>query len=274
MRIRLTHRTRYGYERPARAITQRLRLIPRSHDGQRVIRWRVGFDVDARLRRHEDALGNIVQTAFVPGPVQALTITVAGEVETAETHGVVSGAVERFAPEVFLRETSLTQADAALAAFAHDHAAAEPETIGKLHALLTALHRTVAFDTAPTDATTSASEAFALGRGVCQDHAHIFIAAARRLGIPARYVSGHLAPEVGAVEQEAGHAWAEAFAPGLGWVGFDPANGICPTPRYLRVAVGLDYLGAAPVRGARTGGGTETLDVRLTVGQAQDQRQS
>ena len=112
MRIRLTHRTRYGYERPARAITQRLRLIPRSHAGQRVIRWRVGFDVDARLSRHEYPLGNIVQTAFVPGPVHALTITVSGEVETSDTHGVVSGAVERFPPEVFALPQPVRRDDA------------------------------------------------------------------------------------------------------------------------------------------------------------------
>jgi transglutaminase-like putative cysteine protease len=106
---------------------------------------------------------------------------------------------------------------------------------------------------------------------VCQDLAHIFLATARRLGVPARYVSGHLVRADGLCEQEAGHAWAVALVPGLGWVGFDPANGICPTDAYVRVAVGLDYLDAAPVRGARQGGGEETMDVRLNVHEADQQ---
>jgi len=274
MRIRLAHHTTYDYERPARAINQRLRLTPRSHAGQRVIRWRVGFDVDAELRRGEDVLGNIAHTAFVRGPVSRLTITVAGEVETSETHGLVQGAVERFAPEVFLRETQLTRPDDAVRDFARDAAVGQPDVLERLHAVLAALHRRIAFDTAPTGVDTSAAEAFAMGRGVCQDHAHVFIACARTLGIPARYVSGHLAPPEGAAEQEAAHAWAEAHVDGLGWVGFDAANGVCPNPAYIRVAVGLDYLGAAPVRGARVGGGRESLDVRLHVGQAEHQRQS
>ena len=84
---------------------------------------------------------------------------------------------------------------------------------------------------------------------MCQDFTHIFIAAARSLGIPARYVGGYFHRDDGVIEQDAGHAWAEAFVPELGWVGFDPANGICATDAHVRVAVGLDYLGAAPVRG-------------------------
>ena len=105
---------------------------------------------------------------------------------------------------------------------------------------------------------TTAAEAFALKRGVCQDLTHVFIAAARHLGVPARYVGGYFHRADGVTQQDAGHAWAEAHVPALGWVAFDPANGICATDAHVRVAVGLDYLGAAPVRGARRGGGNET----------------
>jgi transglutaminase-like putative cysteine protease len=130
------------------------------------------------------------------------------------------------------------------------------------------------FDVGTTDATTPAAQAFALGHGVCQDHAHVFIAASRSLGFPTRYVSGYLLRSDGTVIQEAGHAWAEAHVPGLGWVGFDPANGVSPTDAYVRVAVGLDYLGAAPVRGTRYGGGEEILDVHVRVDEARRQLQS
>jgi transglutaminase-like putative cysteine protease len=113
----------------------------------------------------------------------------------------------------------------------------------------------------------TASEAFSLKRGVCRDLCHIFLAAARHLGIPARYVAGYLHMADGTVEQEAGHAWAEAFIADIGWVGFDPANAICPTEAYVRVAIGLDSIGPAPVRGTRFGAGRENLDVTITVGQ-------
>ena len=275
MRIRLAHLTRYQYQGPAKSIIQILRLTPRSHEGQHVVRWRLEIDADARLNKGEDALGNLIHTIYVNGPVSELAVSVEGEIETWETHGVVAGAVERFAPEVYLRDTPLTEADAALKAFARDAAAAGGgDVLARLHALTAAIHREMAFDTAPTDAGTSAAQAFALKRGVCQDLSHVFIAAARALGVPARYVSGHLAREDGVADQEAAHAWAEAYAPGLGWVGFDPTNAVCPTPYYIRLAIGLDYLGAAPVRGSRVGGGQEQMDVKLHVSHATRQTQA
>jgi transglutaminase-like putative cysteine protease len=130
------------------------------------------------------------------------------------------------------------------------------------------------FDVESTDPTTTALQAFKLRRGVCQDYAHIFIGCARSAGIPARYVSGHLLRADGMVAQEAGHAWAEAYVQNLGWVGFDATNAICTTDAHVRVAIGLDYLGAAPVRGTRYGGGLETLSVAVTVDQAGRQSQS
>jgi transglutaminase-like putative cysteine protease len=112
------------------------------------------------------------------------------------------------------------------------------------------------------------AEALARGAGVCQDHTHVFIAAARHLGFPARYVSGYLQAGAGEAPQEAQHAWAEVRIPDLGWAGFDAANGISPDPHYVRVACGLDYEYAAPVRGSRRGGGGEDLDVSVEVGEA------
>jgi transglutaminase-like putative cysteine protease len=174
-----------------------------------------------------------------------------------------------------LRETALTQPEAAIVEFAEAaRAAAGRETLPLMHGLMTALNREMTFDTDPTHVATTAAEAFSLRRGVCQDLTHIFIAAARQLGIPARYVAGHLRRSDGVTEQEAGHAWAEAYVEDLGWVGFDPTNGIAVTPAHVRVAVGLDYLGAAPVRGTRYGGGGESLNVSVSVDQASRQVQS
>jgi transglutaminase-like putative cysteine protease len=125
-----------------------------------------------------------------------------------------------------------------------------------------------------SDTETTAEQALEKKSGVCQDHAHIFIAAARALNIPARYVSGYLMME-GKNEQAATHAWAEAHVPSLGWVGFDPANDVCPDERYVRIATGLCYRDAAPVSGMRVGGPGESLTVKVTVAsQGQSQSQS
>jgi transglutaminase-like putative cysteine protease len=274
MRISIFHETAYHYEHPPTGVIQLLRLTPRNHDGQFVIDWRIDVSQDCRLDAHQDAFGNITHAFRADGPFSELRVRVDGEVETQDTHGVVRGAVERFPPSLFLRETPLTQADAAIVAFAAETRAADGEPLALLHALLNRLNREIVFDTDPTHVATTAAEAFALKRGVCQDLTHIFIAAARSLGFPARYVSGYFHRADGVVRQDAGHAWAEIHVPELGWVAFDATNGICATEAHVRVAIGLDYLGAAPVRGSRTGGGGETMAVAVHVDQAAQQVQN
>ena len=275
MRIRISHLTSYRYEMPAAGVIQMLRLTPRNHDGQYVARWRIDVSTDCRLDQHEDAFGNITHAFTAEGPFGELTVAVEGEVETRDTQGVVRGAVERFPPSLYLRETPLTSPDANIAAFAAaSREAASGSVLSLLHHMLARLHREMTFDSATTQTTTPAAAAFALKHGVCQDLAHVFIAAARSLTIPARYVGGYFRREDGVAEQEAGHAWAEAFVPDLGWVAFDPANGICATDAHVRVAVGLDYLGAAPLRGTRYGGAGEVLSVKVRVDQAAQQTQN
>ena len=264
MRIRVAYETVYTYEAPVRSAIQLLRLTPRAHAHQRVGRWRVQVDAPGRLRAGEDAFGNVVHAFYLGAPVERLAIRVEGEAEVTDGAGVVSGAVERFPPAVFLRASALTEPDVALDALARAAQDAAGDTLGRLHALSARVGARLGFDPGWTGSATGAAEALRMGHGVCQDMAHVFIAAARRMEVPARYVSGQLRRGDGD-RQEAGHAWAEAFVEGLGWVGFDPANGVSPTEAYLRVAIGLDYLGAAPVRGSRSGGGTERMAVSLSV---------
>jgi transglutaminase-like putative cysteine protease len=106
---------------------------------------------------------------------------------------------------------------------------------------------------------------------VAQDHTHVFIACCRRLGVPARYVSGYMSIDRLAGAPATAHGWAEAHVPHLGWVGFDAANSISPTGDYLKLAVGLDHGQAAPVIGRRTGGGDARMAVEVSfrrVGEA------
>ena len=275
MRIVISHDTSYRYAQAVSSIIQTLRLTPRNHDGQYVVSWRIHLSADCPLIGHEDAFGNLTHTFTTDTPVQELVVRVEGEAETEDTQGVIRGAIERFPPSLFLRQTQLTAADEPITEFAAQIAAESgKDELNRLHALLSALNREITFDTDPTHPATTAGEAFAIRRGVCQDITHIFIAAARSLQIPARYVSGYFHRADGVVQQEAGHAWAEAHVPHLGWVGFDATNGICTTDAHLRVAIGLDYLGAAPVRGARFGGGAEDMSVMINVDQAMRQTQN
>jgi transglutaminase-like putative cysteine protease len=270
MRIWVRHATTYEYDRPATGVVQALRVAPSPHDGQDVLNWRVDVDVDGLLRVRRDAFGNTLHLFYAEEPVTRLTVRVTGEAEVRDTAGLVQGAPEPLPPGVFLRETPLTEPDARIRDWAH--AAEGQDLLSRLHAVMATLRAGMRFDADATAVTTTAAEAFSHGHGVCQDYAHVFIAAARCLGAPARYVSGHLSRH-DAGEQEAAHAWAEAYVPDLGWTAFDPVNGICPDKRYLRVAVGLDYLDAAPLRGARRGGGDERLSVTVLARDARRQRQ-
>ncbi|AUC98019.1 transglutaminase [Bradyrhizobium sp. SK17] len=268
MRLRIAHTTTYRYEPAASGVIQILRMTPGSHDGQYVANWQIDVSTDSRLDTHEDAFGNVTHV-LTHGAISDLTIHCEGLVETHDTGGVLKGTDERFPPSLFLRPTPLTDLNPAMTAVVRElRAEAGSDVLGFLHALMVQVYEHMTFDEDPTNSATSASEAFALKRGVCQDYAHILIACARAGGVPARFVSGHFLRSDGMVNQQAGHAWAEAYVPDLGWIGFDAANGICTTDAHARVAIGLDYLGAAPVRGTRYGGGNETLTVAVKVDQA------
>ncbi|MGO9048156.1 MAG: transglutaminase family protein [Xanthobacteraceae bacterium] len=267
MRLRIAHSIVHRYEPPAAGVIQVLRLTPRNHEGQYVIDWRIDISGDARLNAHEDAFGNLTHVFAADGPFAELSVKVEGEVETQNTDGVARGTVERFPPSLFLRDTPLTQADAAIRDYALDlRAANHGNTLAELHALLNRLHEETICEHEPTlPPMITAAEAFARRRGSSRDLTHIFLGAARSLQIPARYVAGYLCG--GGDPDSGGHAWAEAYVPRLGWVGFDTANCVCPTESYVRVAVGLDALGAAPVRGTRYGIGEESSAVAIKVDQ-------
>jgi transglutaminase-like putative cysteine protease len=266
MRLSIVHETAYRYRTPASRAIEILKLTPRGHDSQYVVNWRIDVDRDCRLDAATDPFGNAMHSFTVEGPLDGLVITAEGEIETQDSQGVLSGQVERFPPAVFLRDTDLTASDGAIRSFAEAIAAkAGADPLPTLHMLTAEIREMMRFDVDATDTGTSAIESFAHRHGVCQDFAHVFVAAARHLGFPARYVSGYLYRADRPDGQEAGHAWAEALVNDIGWVGFDPANGISPTEAYVRVAIGLDYLGAAPIRGTRYGGSGEELAVRIHI---------
>lgn len=264
MRLKITHRTEYSYDAPVAYALQRLRLIPYGGTTQTIRLWDLTIEGATEQVRFTDQFANETLLISVEGGSQAVAVEAVGEVETHETSGV-TGKHRGFAPIwLFRQETPLTEAGEGVRGIADGiSGGAELE---RLHELMAAIGDRVAYRKGATVVTTTAEQALAEGNGVCQDHAHIFISAARHLGMPARYVSGYMMVDA-AEKQAASHAWAEAHVPSLGWVGFDVANCICPDERYVRLATGRDYRDAAPVTGIRLGAAEEHLAVAITVEQ-------
>ncbi len=264
MRLKIAHRTEYHYEAPQHYALQRLRLTPRGGSAQTIINWSISIDGGRREVDFLDQYGNETWLVSAEGEPHLIAIEATGEVETRDVAGVW-GAHDGFAPLwLFRRETTLTGLGQGISDLAMS--LGEGDDLERLHELMRTVSQRIRYEPGSTDAATLAEEALARGSGVCQDHAHVFIAAARHLEFPARYVSGYLMMD-GEAEQTASHAWAEAHVDGLGWVGFDPANGISPDMRYVKIAVGRDYRESQPVSGIRMGQGDERLAVRVTVEQ-------
>ncbi|MCC5972891.1 MAG: transglutaminase family protein [Rubellimicrobium sp.] len=265
MRLRISHLTTYDYDAPVPYGLQQVRLTPKSHPFQRVRDWTTTVTGGRKEVAFEDHHRNTVELiSFAPGATR-ITILSEGEVDLTETHGM-TGPHGGFAPLwLFQRVTALTRAGTAcrrLIAQAQD----QENDLARMHALMALVGEVLTYRPGESHVGSTAEEALATGYGVCQDHAHVLIACARSMGRPARYVSGYLMME-DRVLQEATHAWAEVYLDGLGWVGFDPANGICPDLRYVRVATALDYTEAAPTSGMRFGEGAERMTVELAVQQ-------
>ncbi|MES2054750.1 MAG: transglutaminase family protein [Pseudomonadota bacterium] len=269
MRLVVDHRTTYRFSVPQARLIQMLRLTPSGTDGQAVANWGIHVDCDARMRHGRDGFGNRTTMLYVEGSIESIEIEVSGEVLTNSSDGVLHGSVEPLPPALFCRTTALTEGDAALAAFAADVVSGRGDDIARLHALNLALHRRFELDRGRPVAGRSAAQAFVLDSATPRDLAHMFAAAARLLGLPARYVSGYSTAGFAGDASPAPHGWVEAHVAGLGWVAFDPSTGLCADEAYVRVAVALDSAGAAPVAGSRLGEGDEELDVDVMVEKGQ-----
>jgi len=264
MRIKVRHETTYAYSAPLARSTQYLRITPRHGDGQTVTGWRV--TAPGKLHEWRDQHENICHTLVVDQPLDRLSVVGEGIVETSDTGGVYPVAPYDLPREIYLRQTDFTRPDTRLKRFAGKfRRALKDDLVAGLHALMLGVREAVDYQENETHVHTTAAEALADGAGVCQDHAHVFISACRILGVPSRYVGGYLATPDDPEQHAAGHAWACARVPDLGWVSFDPANAKSATERYVRATIGLDYADVSPVRGVRQGGGEETMSVAIQL---------
>lgn len=267
MKLLVRHQTIYNYEAGSSRVAMLLKLKPRDHVGQRVLEWEVRINDEPVVNFAPNAYGDLEALWMRHDRTDRATILATGIVETSDTVGVISGLREQFNPHIFLRETPLTAASSQIREMAKAIPSVDP--LARLHALSAAVIGNVSYRAGVTNAATTAAEAFALGAGVCQDHAQVFIGAARSIGVPARYVTGYLLAQGEDALHET-HAWTEALVPGFGWIGFDPSNQICVTENYIRVACGLDADDAAPVRGSVTAAGPIWIDADVRIAQASD----
>lgn len=266
MLLNIAHTSRYQFEHPVQHGLQQLRKTPKSRLGQDIRNWSVEIDGGKVETEFQDHHANAVTLISIAPNATEITVRCHGTVETEDRHGVVGkqrGCVPLW---LYMRSTELTRATANVRRLAKGLREDHVSDVDLLHALSARILDAVSYEIGETDSETTADAAIERGSGVCQDHAHIFIAVARALDIPARYVSGYLMMD-DRVEQDATHAWAEAHIGGIGWVGFDVSNAISPDDRYVRIATGLDYREAAPISGLRFGAGAETLAVDVSVAQ-------
>lgn len=264
MRLSVNHTTRYEYSEPAVHGMQRLRLRPKDTHGQEILEWTTTIDGGRIEVEYDDQHHNHTALVSVDAGVQTVTISCTGVVETSDHSGVIGEHAGHMPLWAFLRPTNYTRAGNRVRALVASVEEEREDLVSFLHALSAAVREAIDYEPGITDSETTAEQALTAGRGVCQDHAHVFISAGRLLDIPMRYVGGYLKMD-DRIDQEAGHGWAEAHVQGLGWVGFDVSNGISPDERYVRVATGCDYSEAAPVTGIAWGAGEIALDVSLSV---------
>ena len=272
MRLSIVHETKYRYATPANYTIQYLRLSPQTTPQQKILDWHL--DLPGPARPFLDGFGNSAHVLVIDKPHQEIRIRARGEVEVDDSPLVLPDTGPH-RPELYMRFTDLTAQDPALIRFAETFRRRTANNrAAAVEALMAGVREKVDYQAGVTEVTTPAAQAFARGAGVCQDHAHVFVSCCRQLNIPARYVSGYLAPKnrvVGAdgkAQEMASHAWAEAWIDGVGWQGFDVANQVRAHGRHVRVAVGLDYLDACPVRGFHRGGSGESLGIDVQVHEA------
>jgi transglutaminase-like putative cysteine protease len=259
VKLRIDHVTQYDYSTPLKYAHQSLCLTPQASDHQTVHDW--SLSAPGQLFAQQDGHGNLAHTWSLMRRTFASSIRAKGMVETHASPAFID---ERFAPQMYLRHTPLTQPDAELRAMGGNHLSDGVDERSLLALAREVLQR-LPYEAGVTEVSTTAQQALALGAGVCQDHAHVYIAACRSQGVPARYVSGYFyAPNT---PELASHAWADVCIDPTErrWLSVDVTHRCLIDERHVRLAVGPDYAACSPIRGVREGGGEESMRVRIDI---------
>lgn len=261
MRLRIQHHTAFSYDRPVSEAYTEMRLRPLDAGGQRCLSFSLLTDPRGEVTHYLDRYGNAVGYFDVLAAHDRLQVSAVSEVLTPETFVPDFDELTPLDAHDFLMPTTYAPFHERLIAFAAAQAVRDAPRDTALR-LMAAVRGALRYEKGATDVKTTADQALERGRGVCQDFAHVLIAACRSRGIPARYVSGYLYNR-GA--EAASHAWVDVRLPGEGWFSLDPTHGVAQTSQYVRVAVGRDYADVSPTRGVYKGDAQETLAVEVSV---------
>ena len=263
MKVEIVHSTRYRYSGPIAETVMEVRLRPMDGNGQRCLDFHLELSHGVKARTYVDGFGNHVHYFNLVRPHSGLSVISRSTVETGVGPDPEPG--EELVQD-FLRFRSPVKEVDGVRELARRHAIADPSSPEAIeHALdelTVTISREFTYDRTVTNVYSSVDEVLALRAGVCQDFAHLFLAAARAMGVPARYVSGYI-HFPGEKIATASHAWAEAWVAGRGWVGFDATHPVRTTPHHVRLAVGRDYTDAAPTRGVYVGSATGAMAISV-----------
>jgi transglutaminase-like putative cysteine protease len=266
MQLSIHHETLYRYTANQAYSIQQLHLTPRAEAQQQVLSWRI--NTPGNCLAYSDAYGNLSHMLTLNEPHDAVRIVVEGMVATRLLRGGRLDSEDSLSPLVFTVSTRLTEPTPLLADIAARCLPSPGARVGTAELMTLAGHifGAVEYRSGATDVFSTAGDAILLGAGVCQDHAHVFLACCHAQGIPARYVSGYIDP--GSTGHAASHAWVDAWVNDddfTGWVSIDVTHNRLMTDAYCRLAIGRDYESAAPVRGMRRGGGQEVMSVKALI---------
>jgi transglutaminase-like putative cysteine protease len=283
MRYAITHVTRFVYDAPVSESHMEVRMQPRTGPGQTCLHYELQVEPRARPHAFHDHLANAVDYFSVPGRHQSLTITARADVQVDRPRELPASLPSDAWREVdewsrqdahwdLRQPSSFAVWTPALTAYAESIPAASARSMDPLSTVRTitsAVHRDFEYSPNSTQVHSSIDEPLGSRRGVCQDLSHITVALLRRLDLPARYVSGYLAPPINDVDpgpvSSATHAWVEVLLPQLGWIGFDPTNDTEAGERHVVVAIGRDYADVPPARGVVKGKAGSTLTVSVVI---------
>src|SRR5438445_116902 len=264
MKLEIVHETRYRYTGPIAETVMEVRLRPMDGNGQRCLKFDLEVSAGIEPREYRDGYGNNVHYFNLVRPHSRLSVTSRSVVETGLERDAEAG--EELVQD-FLRYRSPVKDVPGVHEIAANHRIADPrsgpEVEHALDELTLAISRDFTYDRAVTNVYSAVDDVLALKAGVCQDFAHLFIAVARAMGVPARYVSGYIHLRGDKTSFTASHAWADAWVTGRGWIGFDATHPVRTTPHHVRLAVGRDYTDAAPTRGIYVGSANSTMTISV-----------
>jgi len=263
MWLRIEHTTSFTYDEPIVEAYTELHLHPLTSGGQICSSFRLTTTPPGlKVRSYHDRYGNDVLHFDILEPHDRLVVSATSDVLTAAAFLDVyrpPGPLERYD---FLQPTERARVTPEVQALAAE-APAGTTGAARAEALAHIVWSALAYEPGATDVRTTGDEALALGRGVCQDFAHLLIAACRSVGIPARYVSGYLYDPKAADSEGASHAWVDIWDDDRGWCSLDPTHDRAQNELYVRLAVGRDYDDVAPTRGVFRGNAHEQLAVEV-----------